>query len=76
MLKMSEWGGCIVIGMTSLLISLLLKMTPSGFLKIIPFEDFVNEDVEEDSQFVKLAQDGNLDNFLGNEKNDKEYEPV
>lgn len=42
-------------------------MTPSGFLKIIPFEDFVNEDVEEDSQFVKLAQDGNLDNFLGNE---------
>lgn len=62
--------------MTSLLISLLLKMTPSGFLKIIPFEDFVNEDVEEDSQFVKLAQDGNLDNFLGNEKKDREYEPV
>jgi len=35
-MKTSEWGGCIVVGMTPLVISLLLKMTPSAWLAHIP----------------------------------------
>lgn len=73
-LKMSEWGGCIVVGMSTLLISLLLKMTPSGMLKLIPFQDYVDEDRVETSEYVEVALTGNFDKLTDAKKGD--YEPV
>ena len=40
----SEWGSCIVIGSTSLLISAILKLTPDSWIGKIPADRFVNED--------------------------------
>lgn len=43
-LETSEWGGCIVIGATPLLISVLLKLSPESWLAKIKIDKLVNED--------------------------------
>jgi len=41
----SEWGGCIAIGATELLIALLLKYTPQKWVEALPTDRFgINED--------------------------------
>ena len=41
----SEWGGCIAIGATELLIALLLKYTPQKWVDSLPTDRFgINED--------------------------------
>ena len=43
-MEKSEWGACIIVGSTTLLISFLLKLTPEGLLKRMPVPKFFNED--------------------------------
>jgi hypothetical protein len=45
-LTRSEWGACIVAGSMVIPIAALLKLTPTGLLKIIPFTKFIDEDKE------------------------------
>lgn len=67
-MKMSEWGGCVVVGMTSLLISAILKMTPHGMLKLIPFQEYVNEDEVVTNEYIDVALTGDFDKLAGAKK--------
>lgn len=71
----SEWGGCIIAGSTSLLVSLCLKMTPSSMLHLIPFSEYVDEDQATTNEFVDFARDGDFDKLTGQNK-DAAYEPI
>lgn len=42
-LSMTEWGTCWVLGMTSLLIAFILKLTPKSLLKKFKGIKFINE---------------------------------
>jgi hypothetical protein len=44
-LTKSEWGGCIVIGASPLIISFILKLTPTSWVELVPTSKYVNEDM-------------------------------
>merc|ERR1719453_209902 len=69
-LSVSEWGGCVILGSTTLLVSLLLKTTPGYWLKSIPYDSFIDEDKEETNEYVEIALSKDPTAYLGSKKDD------
>jgi len=51
-LTTSEWGGCIVIGSTPLLISALLKLSPESWLAKVKLDKFIDESKDMSSNAI------------------------
>jgi hypothetical protein len=51
-LNKGEWGACLVVGSTPLLISVLLKLTPGSWVDRIPTENLANENARKKSVIV------------------------
>jgi len=51
-LEKGEWGACLVVGSTPLLISVLLKLTPGHWVDRIPTEKLANENSRKKSVIV------------------------
>jgi hypothetical protein len=75
-LDVGQWGGCVIIGSTTLLISLLLKTTPGYMLKFIPFQEFVDEDRAETNEYVEMALSKDPAKMMGGKGDDDAYAPV
>lgn len=57
-LDRSEWGCCLAVGATPLLISVILKLTPERWLEKVKLDKLVNEDkVIENKGLLKLYND-------------------
>jgi hypothetical protein len=57
-LDRSEWGGCLALGATPCLISLLLKLTPERWLARVAVDKIVDEDrAVENRGLLKLYND-------------------
>lgn len=48
----SEWGACIVVGSTPLLISFILKWTPVSWVEKIPSGKLINEDAKTENKVL------------------------
>lgn len=52
-LSKSEWGGCIVMGASPLLISIILKLTPTRWVELVPTTKYMDEnEVPEDNKVL------------------------
>lgn len=50
----SEWGSCILIGASPLLIALILKKTPEHWVERIPIGSLVDENKETDNRVLNM----------------------
>ena len=53
-MKKGQWGACIMVGASPLLISFLLKLTPVAWVDKIPSSKLVNEDAKVDNRVLNV----------------------